>query len=62
MILSYLIMPSYPDKISISRDLVVTFRLVSMTPIVKFLVILGEIFGTLQHWFKPHNLEKITAY
>jgi predicted cobalt transporter CbtA len=62
MILSYIAMPSNPDKMSISMDLVEVFRLVSAATIVMFWGILGAVFGTLWNKFKPHNLEKITAF
>lgn len=62
MIVSYIAMSSNPDKISVSIDLVEIFRLVSAATIVMFWGILGLIFGTLWNSFKPHNLEKITAF
>lgn len=62
MIMSYIVMPSNPDKISISMNLIETFRLVSAGMIVMFWGVLGLIFGTLWHRFDPHNFEKITAF
>jgi predicted cobalt transporter CbtA len=62
MIASYLAMPSNPDTISISMNLVVAFRLVSATTIVMFWVILGGTFATLWNRFNPHNLEKVTTF
>jgi Probable cobalt transporter subunit (CbtA). len=62
MIASYLAMPSNPDTISISMNLVVVFRLVSAATIVMFWVILGATFATLWNRFNPHNLEKVTAF
>jgi predicted cobalt transporter CbtA len=62
MIVSYLVMPSNPDKISISMSLIEIFRLASATTIVMFWGILGAIFGTLWNRFEPHNFEKITAF
>ena len=62
MIISYIVMPSNPDKISISMNLIETFRLVSAGTIVMFWGVLGLIFGTLWHRFDPHNFEKITAF
>lgn len=62
MIASYLAMPSNPDKISISMNLVEAFRLVSAATIVMFWEILGATFGTLWNRFNPNNLEKVTAF
>jgi predicted cobalt transporter CbtA len=62
MIVSYLAMPSNPDKISISMNLVEAFRLVSAATIVMFWEILGATFGTLWNRFNPNNLEKVTAF
>jgi len=62
MIVSYLVMPSNPDKISVSMNLIETFRFVSSLTIVMFWGILGAIFGTLWNKLKPHKFEKITAF
>lgn len=62
VIVSYIIMPSNPDKISITMDLIETFRVVSAGTIVMFWGVLGLIFGTLWHRFDLHNFEKITAF
>jgi hypothetical protein len=62
MIVSYLVMPSNPDKISVSMNLIETFRFVSSLTIVMFWGILGAIFGTLWNKFEPHKFEKITAF
>jgi predicted cobalt transporter CbtA len=62
MIASYLAMPSNPDTISISMNLVVAFRLVSAATIVMFWEILGATFATLWNRFNPHNLEKVTTF
>jgi hypothetical protein len=56
MIASYLVMPSNPDKISISMNLVEAFRLVSASTIVMFWEILGATFATLWNRFTQHNL------
>jgi hypothetical protein len=55
-------MPSNPDKISISMNLIETFRFVSAITIVMFWGILGAIFGTLWNKLEPHKFEKITAF
>jgi predicted cobalt transporter CbtA len=62
VIVSYILMPSNPDKISISMDLIETFRVVSGGTIVMFWEVLGLIFGTLWHRLDPQNFEKITAF
>jgi predicted cobalt transporter CbtA len=62
MIVSYLVMPSNPDKISVSINLIETFRFVSSLTIVMFWGILGAIFGTLWNKLEPHKFEKITAF
>lgn len=62
MIVSYLVMPSNPDKISVSMNLIETFRFVSSLTIVMFWGILGAIFGTLWNKLEPHKFEKITAF
>jgi predicted cobalt transporter CbtA len=62
MIVSYLVMPSNPDKISISMNLIEIFRLASATTIVLFWGILGAIFGSLWNRFELHKFERITAF
>jgi predicted cobalt transporter CbtA len=55
-------MPSNPDKISISMNLVEAFRLVSAATIVMFWEILGATYGALSNRFNPQNLEKVTPF
>lgn len=62
MIVSYLVMPSNPDKISISMSLIEIFGLASTTTIVMFWGILGTIFAIIWNRFEPHNFEKITTF
>ena len=62
MLVSYLVMPPNPDKISIPIDLIITFRFASALTISMFWGILGLTFGTLWSKFEPHKFEKITAF
>ena len=62
VIVSYIVMPSNPDKITIAMNLIETFRVVTAGTIVMFWGVLGLIFGTLCHRFDPHIFEKITAF
>lgn len=56
---TYLIFPSNPDRISISMDLVNSFRFVTVFTMIIFWILLGTIFGLLWHKFKPHESSKI---
>jgi predicted cobalt transporter CbtA len=47
MVTAYLVMPSNPDKIVISMDLIQTFRILSALTIAVFWAILGIVFGSL---------------
>ena len=47
MVTAYAVMPSNPDKIGISMDLIQTFRVLTATTIGVFWGILGIIFGSL---------------
>ena len=47
MVTAYLVMPSNPDKIEISMDLIHTFRILSALTIGVFWAILGIVFGSL---------------
>jgi predicted cobalt transporter CbtA len=62
MIVSYLVMPENPDKISISMNLIEIFRLASATTIIMFWATLGAIFGSLWSRFEPHKFERITTF
>ena len=60
MVTAYVVMPSNPDKIEISMDLIQTFRILTATTIGVFWGILGIIFGSL--WDKFLSREQtITA-
>ncbi len=58
---AFVLFPYNPDKISISMDLVNSFRIASGLTMVGFWIILGIIFGTLWYKFKPHEKTKLTA-
>ncbi len=58
---AFVLFPSNPDKISISMDLVNSFRIASGLTMVGFWIILGTIFGLFWFKFKPHEPSKITA-
>jgi hypothetical protein len=58
----YTIFPANPDEISISMELVNTFRAVTVTTMIMFWIALGAIFGTIWHRFRPHEPStRITA-
>jgi len=59
--IAFVLFPANPDKISISMDLVNSFRIVSGLTMVGFWVVLGIIFGLLWYKFKPHEPSKITV-
>jgi predicted cobalt transporter CbtA len=60
MVTAYLVMPSNPDNIEISMDLVQTFRILSALTIGVFWGILGIIFGSLWDKYIPHE-EKVAS-
>jgi H+/gluconate symporter-like permease len=57
MVTAYVVMPSNPDKIEISMDLIQTFRILTAINIGIFWGILGIIFGSL--WDKYLSREQI---
>ena len=57
MVTAYVVMPSNPDKIEISMDLILTFRILSAITIGIFWGILGIIFGSL--WDKYLSREQM---
>lgn len=57
----YAIFPSNPDEISVSMDLVSTFRAVTVTTMIMFWMALGTIFGIIWNRFKPNEPTRITA-
>jgi hypothetical protein len=61
MIISFILMPSNPGNISISMNLIETFRLVNAEMIVMFWGVLGSNFE-LWNSFEPHDFEKIIAF
>lgn len=60
MATAYLVMPSNPDKIEISMDLVQTFRILSALTIGVSWAILGIIFGSLWDRYFRHE-EKVAS-
>ena len=59
MVTAYIAMPSNPDKIEISMDLIQTFRILTAITIGVFWGILGIIFGSL--WDKFLSKERTVA-
>lgn len=59
MVTAYVVMPSNPDKIEISMDLIQTFRILTAITIGVFWGILGIIFGSL--WDKFLSKEQTLA-
>lgn len=59
MVTAFVVMPSNPDKIEISMDLIQTFRILSAITIGVFWAILGIIFGSL--WDKFLSKEQTVA-
>jgi predicted cobalt transporter CbtA len=59
MVTAFVVMPSNPDKIEISMDLIQTFRILSAITIGVFWGILGIIFGSL--WDKFLSKEQTVA-
>ena len=59
MVTAFVVMPSNPDKIEISMDLIQTFRILSAITIGVFWAILGIIFGSL--WDKFLSKEQTIA-
>jgi predicted cobalt transporter CbtA len=59
MVTAYVVMPSNPDKIEISMDLIQTFRILTAITIGVFWGILGIIFGSL--WDKFLSREQTVA-
>jgi len=55
MVGAFIAVPSNPDKITASMDLVNGFRISSMATITMFWIILGVIFGLLWEKLKPHE-------
>jgi len=59
MVTAYVVMPSNPDKIEISMDLIQTFRILTAITIGVFWATLGIIFGSL--WDKFLSREQSLA-
>lgn len=52
---AFMLFPSNPDKISISMDLVNSFRIATGVTMVIFWTVLGISFGLLWQKFQPHQ-------
>lgn len=61
MVTAYVVMPSNPDKIEISMDLIQTFRILTTITIGIFWGILGIIFGSLWDNFLAREQRMTTA-
>jgi predicted cobalt transporter CbtA len=61
MVGAYVIFPPNPDKITIPMDLIVSFRIASVSTIGVFWGLLGIIFGAFWDKFKPHETSKEIA-
>jgi predicted cobalt transporter CbtA len=61
MIAAFIVLPPNPDEISISMDLIQTFRIWTAITIGMFWGILGILFGSLWDKFIPREETKITA-
>ena len=59
---TYVILPPNPDEITIPNDLIINFRVASVTTIAMFCVLLGVIFGSLYDTIKPHETSKLVPY
>jgi predicted cobalt transporter CbtA len=55
MIGAFIAVPPNPDKVTAPIDLVNGFRIISMSTITMFWIILGVIFGLLWEKLKPHE-------
>ncbi|HJT84787.1 MAG TPA: CbtA family protein [Nitrososphaeraceae archaeon] len=55
MVGAFIAVPPNPDKITAPMDLVYGFRIISMSTITMFWIILGVIFGLLWEKLKPHE-------
>jgi len=62
MIAAYVALPPNPDTISISMELVQTFRIWTALTIGIFCGILGLIFGSLWDRFVPHQEPRLTTF
>jgi predicted cobalt transporter CbtA len=57
---AFALFPPNPDKVSIPMDLVGSFRIASGLTMVGFWTVLGVIFGSLWHRFRPHEVSRET--
>ena len=59
MISAYIVFPPNPDKVTIPTDLIISFRVASVSTIGIFWGVLGIIVGVLWDKFKLHETNKI---
>ena len=59
MISAYIVFPPNPDKVTIPTDLIISFRVASISTIGIFWGVLGIIVGVLWDKFKLHETNKI---
>jgi len=61
MVSALVVLPQNPDDINISSDLLLNFRVVTVTTIGVFWGILGILFGSFWDRLRPHEATKFTA-
>ena len=61
MVTSYLLLPPNPDKITISMDLIMTFRVAGAFTIGIFWGLMGITLGSFWDKLKLHETRKITS-
>jgi H+/gluconate symporter-like permease len=61
MIIAYVSLPPNPDSISISMELIQTFRILTVLTIGIFWGILGIVFGSLWDRFIPREEQRMEA-
>lgn len=61
IVLAFILLPPNPDEITISMDLVMNFRLVSVIKMGMFWGILGLLLGSFWDKFKPHEMTRFTT-
>jgi hypothetical protein len=58
---AYLLFPPNPDKITISMDLIMTFRVAGAFTIAIFWGLMGITLGSFWDKLKPHETSKIAS-
>jgi hypothetical protein len=59
--LIFALFPANPDVITVSMDLVNSFRMVTFTSMITFYLVLGLVFGVIWRRYNPHETTRITA-